>query len=209
MRRPSYFTDARSKEHGYPEKMDWLIALGTLPIIAGAGSVALDAYGTRRRRLVSRPSASGWDAIVVAGAPARPDGSASPALERRTRLGVDLWREGIAPRIAFTGGGTPVPESHAAADLARSWGVPDHAILWEDVSTSTEENAKEISARLGGGRVVVATDAYHVLRCELVFRRYFDDVVGVGAIPPLGARVKMTLREIGVLGVYAARGRLR
>ena len=110
----------------------------------------------------------------------------------------------------FTGGVgvTPPAEAVVAAELARSLGVPPDALLTEATSTSTEENAREAAAVLGGGRVLVVSDSYHVFRCERVFARYFDEVRGAGSLSPVRARSRGSLREVLAVGWYAVRGRL-
>ncbi|MCB9762483.1 MAG: YdcF family protein [Alphaproteobacteria bacterium] len=174
----------------------------TLTAWAGC-ALALDRYGQRT------PPPGPWDAIVVAGCRVRPDGTASLALRRRVELGVALWQQGLAPRIVMTGGlGDHAPtEAQAAADVARELGVPRRAILLEDRSTSTEENARN-AATIAGPRVLVVTDAYHVARAERVFGRYFDEAVGVGSVGPLDARTRGALREVAAIGWYGVRGRL-
>ena len=181
-------------------------------LLAGAGlslwlaaAAALDHYGHRP------VSARGYDAIVVAGCSVWPGGVASPALAQRTQRGVALWRQGLAPKLCFTGGvGTyPPAEAQVAADLARGLGVPDSAIVAEQRSTSTEGNAREAAAVLGrGARVLVVTDYYHVYRCERVFRRHFAVADGAGCWVRLRTRIKGALREVPVLAYYGLRSRI-
>lgn len=178
-----------------------LIGATLWAVVAGA----LDRYGQR-----SAP-AGAWDAIVVAGCRVRPDGTASPALKRRTELAVELWREGRAPKIVLTGGvgKNPPSEARAAAAYAKGLGVPDDALVLEEKSTSTDENARYAADLIGRQRVLVVTDAYHVFRAERVFRRYFEDVRGVGSIGGTTVRVRGALREVAAVAVYAVLGRLR
>lgn len=167
-------------------------------------AVAVDRYG-RDRAIVGA-----YDAIVVAGAGTAPDGTVSHALKRRVDAAVDAFHAGRAPILAFTGGRDTQGnvESAAARTYALSRGVPDAAIVVEDRSHSTEENARYIAERLGRVRILVVSDCYHVFRCEQVFARYFAEVDGLGALPPPPTRVKMALREVLVTVVYALRGRL-
>jgi uncharacterized SAM-binding protein YcdF (DUF218 family) len=180
-------------------------------------------------RAAATPTARGWDAIVVLGCRVRADGVPSASLDRRVRHAVSLWRRGLAPHLVLTGGaaeGEPVSEARAAAALARSLGVPDDALVLEERSTSTEENARfardAILEKADGGRrtsaqsaqsarsarsarVIVVSDAYHVTRGGRVFERYFAAVEtsGVRGAPMAGA-----LREVAALAIYALLGRL-
>ncbi len=177
--------------------------IGVAVIWLGAAS-ALDWYGQRT------VDVAGWDAIVVAGCRVLPDGQPSPALARRTEHAVDLWRRGLAPRIVFTGGvgDFPPAEAVAASNLALELGVPAGAIALEERSTSTEENAANAAALLGGGRVLVVSDTYHIFRCERVFGRYFDEVRGAGSAPILSYRVRGALREVAAVSWYKLKRRI-
>ena len=90
----------------------------------------------------------------------------------------------------------------------RSVGVREEAIVLEERSTSTEENAREAAALIDAERVLVVTDAYHVFRAERVFRRYFGEVRGVGSLSPPRARVRGALRQVFAVSAYAVFGRL-
>lgn len=151
-----------------------------------------------------------WDAIVVAGCRVGPDGRPSIALQRRTARAVDLWKEGRAPRVLFTGGvgRYPPSEARAAATFAEGLGLPPDAVLLEDASTSTEENARFSAERHGFTRVLVVTDAWHVFRARRVFARYFTEVAGAGSNGRLDARVVGALREVLAVVYYGVTGRL-
>lgn len=156
------------------------------------------------------PPESPYDAIVVAGAGVMPGGVPSDALYARTRMATDLYHAGHAPLLALTGGvGDWGPaESVVAERLAVSWGVPFEAIVREERSASTEENAAMLRALLGDRSVLVVTDRYHVWRCERVFRRYFSRADAVGTTSPPVIRTRGALREVLAIGWYAALGRL-
>jgi uncharacterized SAM-binding protein YcdF (DUF218 family) len=168
--------------------------------LAGLSVLWLDARG--RRPVRGGP----FDQIVVAGCRVMEDGRPSTALERRVRLAVDLWSAGHAPRIVFTGGlgGAPISEAAASAALARALGVPGEAIVEEDASTSTWENAAFAARVAPARRVLVVSDAYHVWRCERMFAAHFPEVVGAGAPVPRGVRWRMGLRELALIGYYRA-----
>jgi uncharacterized SAM-binding protein YcdF (DUF218 family) len=157
---------------------------------------ALDLYGR------GRTGNGNWDAIIVAGARVWSDGEPSLSMLRRTRRGADSWKHGQAPLLVLTGGvgDHPPAEATVMAAIAERHGVPRSAMLLEAESRTTEENARNAHRLLGARRVLVVTDAYHVLRCELIYSRYFDDfsVVGVdvGWRPP----VRGAMREVFALG---------
>jgi uncharacterized SAM-binding protein YcdF (DUF218 family) len=168
------------------------------------GAFALDAYG--RREL----GPGTYDAIVVAGCKVDPGGEPSPTLRRRVRRAVELYREGRAPLLVFTGGvgDHPPAEAEVAARVAVGMGVAPAAIVREDRSTTTEENARFSAAVVPPSvrRVLVVSDTYHVLRCEWLFGRHYDEARGTGSVPGPWVRVRYALREVGALAIEAVRG---
>lgn len=125
--------------------------------------------------LETRDSLQAADAIVVLGAPLRPDGGLSMAVRERVREGVRLYFEGYAPLLLFTGGAAhSAAEAPAMAQRAHELGVPRDAILVEADSTTTAENAR-YSARLlrahNVGSVIVVSQPFHLRRGRRLLRR--------------------------------------
>lgn len=176
-------------------------AVLTLPVV---GAVALDRYGRRPLEPGS------WGAIVVAGCKVLPGGVPSTALARRVELAARLYHEGRAPILVFTGGvgEHPPAEALVARERAIELGVPGAAIVVETRSTTTLENARFARDVTDAQRILVVTDAYHVLRCERFFGARFREVRGVGARVPMGAALRMGVRELGALLRYGVAGRL-
>ena len=176
------------------------------------------------------------DAIVVLG------GSLGPPLPPRLYMdlsgaidriwhGVRLYRAGKASTIVLSGGNVfPQPgvegESFYAAQLLVDWGVPQSAILIEDRSRNTYENAlysKTILNEKNMHKVLLVTSALHMPRALAVFRSNGIDAIAAPTdfnivpvnrpgilnwIPSLGAMATLTdvIREnLGIL-VYRLRG---
>jgi uncharacterized SAM-binding protein YcdF (DUF218 family) len=132
------------------------------------GLALLDAYGLQDQ---ARPA----EAIVILGSRVYPSGP-GPALTRRTRHAAALYARGLAPIVVCSGGlGQSGPsEAEAACRLAAALGVPATALLLEERSHSTEENALYTAALLqarGARRVILVSDGYHLYRAALLFRR--------------------------------------
>jgi uncharacterized SAM-binding protein YcdF (DUF218 family) len=141
-------------------------------------------------------------AIVMLGARVLPSGYAAPALQYRAQKAAELYLQGRAPLIIFSGGsarGLP-SEASIARDLAVKAGVPASACVLEDQSHSTKENA-ELSVPLlrerGISEVLLVSDGYHLLRAQAQFAR-----LGVATHPVASGRrlgmsdwLSQTLRE--------------
>lgn len=181
------------------------IVLVVLMLSWCAAALALDLAGDR-----PVPSAA-FDAIVVAGAGVMPDGTPSRPLRGRVVRAVELYRLGLAPRVLMTGGvgRNPPAESVVAAQLARTLGVSESALLLDERSRTTEENAIETARLLGrDARILLVTDRFHVLRAERVFRRHVASVTGVGSVCHPWPRFRGAMREVLAVAGYAALGRL-
>ncbi|MFT6818064.1 MAG: uncharacterized SAM-binding protein YcdF (DUF218 family) [Myxococcota bacterium] len=136
-----------------------------------------------------------YDLIVVPGAAVRFDGSPSPALARRVKAGAALWKAGHAPILVVSGGVVthPPAEGMVGTRLAAQLKVPVTALVAETVARTTAENALYSSHLNLGPRVLVVTDDFHVARCDVLFRRHFDEVCVVGCRSP--HRFRFGLRE--------------
>ncbi|MCY4071318.1 MAG: YdcF family protein [Chloroflexi bacterium] len=136
-----------------------------------AFTTAIHIAGTRDN---TRPA----DVIIVLGAGLRRDGGPGWALTRRSSQAADLWRLGIAPSVICTGGQAesfPRSEADACREILRNQGLPQSAILLEDKSRSTEENAlfsSQLMAERGWTSAVLVSDSYHMLRAGWLFTQH-------------------------------------
>ena len=117
-----------------------------------------------------RDQAQPADAIIVLGAAAY-DARPSPVFEERIRHGLDLYQQGYAPKLIFTGGfggtGARFAESEVARRYALKHDIPDEAILIETHSRSTRQNlifARELMQAHGIGKVILVSDPMHMAR---------------------------------------------
>jgi uncharacterized SAM-binding protein YcdF (DUF218 family) len=128
-----------------------------------------------------RPPARLADAIVVLGC-------RGSALARRVDRAIQLYREGAAPLLVLSGGGTgPVPEAEYMRRIAIAGGIPEEALLLDAVSHNTIENARE-TARLMAARglrsVLLVSDRTHLPRARLLFALARLNVVACAVAPP-------------------------
>ena len=116
------------------------------------------------------------DAIVVLGA-AQYNGHPSPVLRERLAHALELYRDGLAPRIIVTGG-IGRGDTQSEADVGRRWlvqhGVPDSAVAAEPEGRSTEASMTAVAAWLDRHGLVTAllvSDAFHMCRLRFEARR--------------------------------------
>jgi uncharacterized SAM-binding protein YcdF (DUF218 family) len=113
------------------------------------------------------------DAIVVLGA-AQYDGRPSPQLRARLDHALALWEADVAPIVLVTGGKQPddrFTEAEASRRYLVELGVPDDAIMMEDVGRTTYESLESAAAILfaaDADDVVLVSDPFHMKRSQLI-----------------------------------------
>ncbi len=144
------------------------------------------------------------DVIVVLGAGLEPGGRPGRAMTRRVQQAATLYARGLAQGMICTGGvgaGQSRSEASVCRDLLQRRGVAAGAILLEDSSHSTEENAlysKALMEARGWQRAILVSDGYHLLRARWIFERIGLTVsTSPAADPPPTWHVGYTLREVG------------
>jgi uncharacterized SAM-binding protein YcdF (DUF218 family) len=116
------------------------------------------------------------DAIVVLGA-AQYNGRPSPVLRARLDHALQLYREGLAPRIVVTGGvgrGDTTSEATVARHYLLARRVPPDAVIEQPQGRSTQASMTAVAdwlaeARLN--RVILVSDPFHMFRLRLEARR--------------------------------------
>jgi uncharacterized SAM-binding protein YcdF (DUF218 family) len=145
------------------------------------------------------------DAIVVLGcrSPSR--------LRRRLELATELFREGVAPVLLLSGGGSGAePEAEIMRRTALTYGVAAAALLVETASRDTLGNARYSAALLlarDWRRIVLVSDRIHLPRAALLFRLAGLEVVGRFGVryPSRRAAIWSALREAAATAWSLAR----
>jgi len=142
------------------------------------------------------------DAIVVMGA-AQYNGRPSPVLRARLDHAIALWQRGLAPRMLLTGGageGDTVSEAAVGRVYAIARGVPDSAVLLENEGRTSSQSlsaAAELLHAYHAHTAIIVSDPFHMLRLEILGRRFGLDPLTSPALPTPGSR--RLLRQWGNL----------
>jgi len=122
----------------------------------------------------ARPS----DAIVVFAGGVGESGQAGGGYQERVKTAVDLYREGLAPRLVISSGFVfAFKEAEVMRALAIANGVPASAIVLETVSANTRENVVNTRTILGSGRtILLVSSPYHMRRALLTWRRAAPEI---------------------------------
>lgn len=194
-----------------------------IALVCGNPALASRWYAQHERTIRPLPPAAypQSDVIIVLG------GALSPPLPPRQHFdlsgatdrilhGVRLYDAGRAGAVLLTGGNVfpqpgVEPESYYMAELMRDWGVPASAILTEDRSRNTYENAiysREVMTDKGFNSALLVTSALHMPRAIAVFRS-----AGIDATPaPTDYHIVRTnepevlrwLPTLGAMGTFTA-----
>jgi uncharacterized SAM-binding protein YcdF (DUF218 family) len=126
-----------------------------------------------------------FDALIVLGTPARPDGSPSPEQRERVLEGLRQYRAGTAAHIIMTGGAAhnAFTEAHVMAKLAMSQGIPAEAILEEDQARNTIQNifySAQIMHQHGWSSAEIVSSPSHLSRASLIVQTFDREQPALG-----------------------------
>lgn len=172
------------------------------------------------------------DAIVLLGGALRGDsrkGILPDMNQYADRLvhAVALYKAGKSDYLLLTGGAAPGSrsEAHLMRDVLVVMGVPEEAMILEDKSANTHENAIKSAKTLGDrgmNRILLVTSGFHMPRAVPLFQKQGLEVIPAptdfgqvvltstlpGGIPGIKGLVRTTeaLHEIVGYQVYKMRG---
>jgi uncharacterized SAM-binding protein YcdF (DUF218 family) len=196
--------------------------LGVLTVAGFLVIVLTPASNMIGRRLAVSPEVLPAGAIVVLGAGVLHGGILDEESMRRFIRGIELYKEGLAPVIVFSGtgrGDEPRPtEAEIRVRLATTMGIPSEAIIKEETANTTREESVHIAAQLRRrniSSILLVTESLHMRRARSVFERAGLRVLpatsadySIAAVSP-GDRLWLTIRilqESAALIYYRAAG---
>ncbi|MHC4937674.1 MAG: YdcF family protein [Planctomycetota bacterium] len=146
------------------------------------------------------------DAIVVLGAHVYADGRVSDSLADRVRTGVELYHQGLAPRMVMSGGpgDGEVHETEAMRDLAIELGVPRDAIELDLGGLNTRATV----ANTRYAHVLAVSHHWHLPRIKMAYRQAGKTAYTVPARESyvISQTPRLTAREIAAFWWYWACG---
>ncbi len=152
------------------------------------------------------------DAIIVFGARVYENGRPSDALADRVRTGCELYLDGLADRIVFSGGpgDGDVHETQPMSAMAIEQGVPAQAIILDADGRNSRATVRNTCAAfedLGISRALAVSHFYHLPRIKMSYQRQGMEVYTVPARESytLTAMPYFIMREIAALWVYYLR----
>jgi len=169
----------------HPKTALWLVLI-SLILVGVGGNAYFSAYFARTLEWRHMPLQGEVkaDAIVLLGGGTEPADAPRTGVEvngagDRVLYAAQLYKSGAAPLIILSGGNvafsqvrgsTPAQEMH---DMLLALGVPEEAMLLQDKSQNTEEDAaftKQILVEKGIKTVILVTSAAHMDRALMHFQ---------------------------------------
>lgn len=123
------------------------------------------------------------DCIMVLGCGIEDEETPSPMLKDRLDVGIELYKQGAAPKILLTGdnGTEQHNEIHVMLKYTKEAGVPEKDIFCDHAGFSTYESMYRAGSIFNAERVIVVTQSYHQYRALYIGDKLGLEVMGVAA----------------------------
>lgn len=175
-----------------------LIALCVLTVLA----INLRVTSVGKSCLLSVDEASNLenvDCIIVLGCQVRPDGSLSDMLQDRLVRGLELYEDGVAPKLLMSGdhGGPYYNEVGAMKRYAVENGVPSEDVFMDHAGFSTYETVYRAKEIFQARKVVIVTQGYHLHRALYIAKQLGLEAYGVASdLRTYSSQAKQDVREM-------------
>ena len=123
------------------------------------------------------------DCILVLGAGIMDKETPSPMLQDRLDVGIELYRQGAAPKLLLSGdnGQEEHNEIHVMLQYAKKQGVPEEDIFCDHAGFSTYDSMYRAFSIFGVEKAIVVTQEYHQYRALFIGSKLGLDVLGVAS----------------------------
>lgn len=122
------------------------------------------------------------ECIVVLGAGIR-NGGPSPMLEDRLKTAIELYNDGVAPKILVTGDHeyNNYDEVNVMKNYLKEHGIPSKDVFMDHAGLSTYDSIYRASKVFKSNRFIIVTQKYHLYRALYIAKSLNIDVYGVSA----------------------------
>ena len=123
------------------------------------------------------------DCIVVLGCQVKDDGKPSDMLSDRLRRGIELYNQGVAPKIIMSGdhGQKEYDEVNTMKQVAVEAGIPSSDVFMDHAGFSTYETLYRAKEIFEADRIIVVTQEYHLYRTLYIAEKLGIEAYGVNA----------------------------
>ena len=123
------------------------------------------------------------DCIVILGCGVKANNKPSDMLADRLKVGISLYKNGVAPKIIMTGdhGRENYDEVNVMKQYAIENGVPSEDVFMDHAGFSTYESIYRLKEIFEAKKVIIVTQEYHLYRALYLADRFNIEALGVSA----------------------------
>ncbi len=164
-----------------------LLVICCVTVITAASPFIINAYvkSSVKSRLITVEEAAELkvDCILVLGCGLNQDGTPSPMLGDRLRVGTRLYDEGASDRLLMSGdhGRENYDEVNAMKTYAVDRGIPSENIFMDHAGFSTYESIYRARDVFKAKKIILVSQKYHLYRGLYIARALGLDAYGVAA----------------------------
>ena len=192
----SFFVGVLKALKGFLEKLDrkrirkiliiFASVFVSLCILVGVYALIINAVvvnGTKAQIITTQKAKEidNFDCIIVLGCKVKDNGNPSDMLRDRLDRGIELYKEGVAPKILMSGdhGRVTYNEVKTMKEYAISKGVPSSDIFMDHAGFSTYETIYRAKDVFKVKKAVIVTQEYHLYRALYIANALDIETFGV------------------------------
>ncbi|MBR5272026.1 MAG: YdcF family protein [Clostridia bacterium] len=164
------------------------IVLVCLMLVGAIGVFTVNAYvkSVGEKRIIAPEQAanlSDVDCIIVLGCFVSSDGTPCSLLEDRLIRGIELYKNGAAPKIIMSGdhGTVQYDEVNAMKQYAINNGVPSDDVFMDHAGFSTYESVYRAKEVFAADKIIIVTQEYHLTRALYIAEQLGVEAYGVAS----------------------------
>lgn len=165
-----------------------LIVMLCVAVVGLIASLSVNAYvkGTVKDRLLTTQEAAkleNVDCILVLGCMVHEDGSPSHMLEDRIKRGIELYKQGAAPKLLMSGdhGQKDYDEVATMKRVAMEADIPSQDVFMDHAGFSTYESVYRARDVFQAKKIIIVSQEYHLYRAVYAARQLGLDAYGVAS----------------------------
>lgn len=184
--------------------MKKIIKIFIIILIIGVGlvlSINFYVIGSTKKYILNDDDLSkleNVDCILILGAAIRGN-SPSPMLQDRLESGIELYNDGVAPKIIMSGDHSreEYDEVNVMKDYAITSGIPSEDIFMDHAGFSTYESIYRVKEIFKADNIVIVTQEYHLYRSLYIANKLGIKARGIKSNPRIySGQAYRELREI-------------
>lgn len=123
------------------------------------------------------------DCIVVLGCQVKDNGNPSDMLADRLTRGIELYKQGAAPKIIMSGdhGQIEYDEVNTMKQVAIDAGVPSNDIFMDHAGFSTYESIYRAKEIFEADKIIIVSQEYHLYRALYIAKQLGIEAYGVNS----------------------------